>query len=228
MTITSVLKRLGLSTFGLLMVQFSLEGQSRWAAPNIVTTNCSGCHGIDGNAQLAYFPRVAGLEAAYAEKKLSAFAETPSPPVDEFYHIIVSSITGHKALENSTANERINMLGVAHAVKPEVLKEAVDWYAKQSPEPGHGGNAALIEQGQQIFVKGVPEQHIMACMGCHGQSAQGQSSVPRLAGQNAEYLVAQLEKFRRGDHKHAPEMTMAVRDLNTTQARAVAAYLQAR
>ncbi|MBV8570788.1 MAG: c-type cytochrome [Acidobacteriaceae bacterium] len=228
MTTHKTITKAGVSTFAFFLVACSLRGEMQWDAPRIVTTNCSGCHRVDGNSQLPYFPRVAGLNAAYSEKKLAEFAESPTPPVDELLHMITSRIDGHKSVGNNTPNERINMLGMAHAVKPEVLKEAVDWYARQTPAPGRGGNTALIQQGEQIFAKGVPDQHIIACMSCHGQSAQGQATAPRLAGQNSEYLEAQLVKFRRGDRKHAPEMTMEVRELNSDQARAVAAYLQSR
>ena len=228
MTSHIIITKAAMSVIVCLVLGFSANGQERWDAPRIVTTNCSGCHGIDGNAQLPYFPRVAGLAAAYAEKKLAEFAESPAPPVDELYHMIVTAIDGHHTVGTTTPGERINMLGMAHAVKPDVLKEAVEWYAKQCPAPGHGRNTALIQQGEQIFVKGVHEQNIIPCTSCHGPSAQGQSSAPRLAGQNSQYLVAQLDKFRRGDRKHAPEMTMEVRELNPDQARAVAAYLHAR
>ena len=228
MTTHRAITKARVSTFTLLLVAFSLRGETQWDAPPIVTTNCSGCHRVDGNSQLPYFPRIAGLDAAYSEKKLAQFAESPSPPVDELLHMLVTAIDGHESVGNNTPNERINMLGMAHAVKPEILKEAVEWYAKQTPAPGHGRNTALVQQGEQIFAKGVPDQHIIACMSCHGQSAQGQALAPRLSGQNSQYIEAQLVKFRRGDRKHAPEMTMEVRELSPDQARAVAAYLQAR
>jgi cytochrome c553 len=54
-----------------------------------------------------------------------------------------------------------------------------------------------------------------------------QGFAPHLAGQNAEYIEGQLAKFRQGDRRHAPEMTMVTRDLDPDQARAVAAYLHA-
>jgi cytochrome c553 len=51
---------------------------------------------------------------------------------------------------------------------------------------------------------------------------------PRLAGQNAEYTEDQLTKFRKGDRRHSPEMTMVTRDLDADQAKAAAAYLQSK
>lgn len=211
----------------LLTTISSAYGQKRWDAPRVVTSYCSGCHGIDGNAQLPYFPKLGGLDAAYAEKKLTAFKEF-SPPVDELFSEVLKLTAANKGAGNVSLQERINMEGVAHAAKPEVMKEAVAWYAAQPPVPGHSANKTLIEQGKHLFMHGLPAQKVLACVSCHGPDAQGKGPVPRLAGQNAEYIESQLAKFRRGDRRHAPEMTMVTRDLDAEQARAAAAYLQSR
>lgn len=203
-------------------------GQKRWDAPRIVTAYCSGCHGVDGNTQLPYFPKLAGLDPKYAEKKLTEFKETASPPVDELYWLTLKAIGAKKDAGNATRNERINMQGVAHAAKPEVTAEAVLWYAKQPPPRGRSGNQALIEEGREFFTKGLPAQKILPCMTCHGSDAQGKGPAPRLAGQNAEYMEGQLDKFRKGDRRHAPEMTIVTRDLDPQQAHAAAVYLQSR
>jgi cytochrome c553 len=197
-------------------------GQKRWDSPKVVTVYCSGCHGVDGNAQLPYFPRLAGMQVAYSEKKLGAFKEPMSPQVDELF----AWVSGEK--RNVTRDERINMEGVAHAASPEVIKEALIWYSQQQPAPGHGSDKKLMAAGEEIFRKGVPAQKILPCMTCHGENAEGKGTAPRLAGQNAEYVESQLVKFRKGDRSHAPEMTMVTRDLDATQAHAAAAYLQSR
>jgi cytochrome c553 len=209
----------------LLTIASIAYGQKRWDAPPIVTSYCSGCHGIDGNTQLPYFPKLAGIDAAYAEKKLTAFREV-SPPTDELFFEILKLSGKKKDAGNVSRQERINMEGVAHASKPEVIKQAVQWYAKQPRAPGHSGNKALIEQGNDRFLNGLPAQKVIACKTCHGVDAQGKGPAPSLAGQNAEYIESQLTKFRQGDRRHAPEMTIVTRDLDAEQARAVAAYLQ--
>lgn len=228
MAIQRALDRAAVCVFALLMMDPSVYGQKRWDAPSIVTTNCSGCHGIDGNSELRYFPRLAGLDPAYAEKKMAEFKETPSPKVDDLYGWMVNGIGEKKSDENPTRNERINMIGPAHAAKPEDIKQAVQWYSQQRPAHGRRGDVALMQQGQELFTKGVPDQGILPCMSCHGQDAEGQGTVPRLAGQNADYTEAQMNKFRRGDRKHAPEMTMVAKELNPGQARAVAVYLESK
>jgi len=204
---------------------WNVSAQTNWNAPHIVTTYCSGCHGIDGNAQLPYMPKLAGINLAYADRKLKAFEEI-SPPVDEMLSTIVDLAKSKNTAANVTRQERINMEGVAHAAKPDEIKEAVLWYSKQARTPGRSGNQKLIAHGKELFMNGVPAQKVLPCQTCHGPNAQGKGFAPRLSGQNAEYIEGQLAKFRQGDRRHAPEMTMVTRDLDSDQARAVAAYLQ--
>lgn len=226
MNICKLLTRAAAGT-ALLVVICNAAGQKSWDAPRIVTTYCSGCHGIDGNTQLPYFPRLAGIDPAYAEKKLKAFEEA-SPPSDEILSAIAKFSSAKEGPGNVSRQERINMEGVAHAARPEAIKQAVLWYAKQPPAPGRSGDKALIEQGKERFMNGLPAEKVIACKTCHGIDAQGKGPAPRLAGQNAEYIESQLAKFRRGDRRHAPEMTIITRDLDEEQAHAVAVYLQSR
>jgi cytochrome c553 len=204
------------------------SGQKLWNAPRVVTNNCSGCHGIDGNAQLSYFPRLAGIDAAYAEKKMTMFREQPSPPVDDLFFYLLAKPAAREEANTVNREARLNMIGIAHAATPEEIKQAAFWYAKQTPMHGRSASGALVEQGKNIFVNGVPAERVLACKTCHGAEAQGMGPAPRLAGQNGEYTWSQLERFRRGDRRHAPEMTTETRDLDASQARAAAAYLQTR
>ena len=127
-----------------------VDAQKRWDAPKIVTTYCSGCHGVDGNTQLPYFPKLAGLNPTYAEKKLTDFKETPSPPVDELYWSMLKVMgLKRKGPATSTRNERINMEGVAHAANPEAEREAAVWYAQQPSARGDSANKALVEEGRE-------------------------------------------------------------------------------
>lgn len=206
----------------------SSAGQKNWDAPRIVTTYCSGCHGIDGNSPLPYIPKLAGLSAAYQERKLAQYHEPKPPAVDETFSYLRHAIRNGNSTPNLTRNERVNMEGVAHAAKPDLIRQAAAWYSRQTPPSGDHVRSALVQQGHELFRNGVPAQKIIACMSCHGQDAQGRGAAPRLAGQNAQYIESQLNKFRKGDRTHAPEMTIVTRDLDPSQAHAVAAYLQSK
>lgn len=224
----NLLVKSAIAALALATAVTSSYGQKQWNAPHIVTAYCSGCHGIDGNAQLPYIPKLAGLDATYTGKKLMAFTDPPSPPVDELYADAMKAIDGRKDKTNLTRNEQINMEGVAHAAKRELLQEALLWYARQTPVSARHSHGLAIQQGEKLFKVGVPAQKIVPCMTCHGPNAEGQREAPRLAAQNAEYIEMQLAKFRKGDRTHAPEMTMVTRDLDSDQAHAVALYLQSR
>ena len=98
---------------GLLFASVCVHAETRWAAPGIVEKNCSGCHGMDGNSDLSYFPRLAGLDASYAAKKVAEFKESPAPAVDQISHWIVASFKHKKENGNFTTAERTDMIGMA-------------------------------------------------------------------------------------------------------------------
>ena len=48
-----------------------------------------------------------------------------------------------------------------------------------------------VAEGEALYKKN--------CRGCHGPTAKGLASYPRLVGQPPEYLVERLEKYRAGE-----------------------------
>jgi cytochrome c553 len=120
------------------------------------------------------------------------------------------------------------MVGVAHAISDQDVKAATQWYAAQLPARGKTGKERLVEEGKSLFADGRQAQGVPACQTCHGPGAQGTAIAPRLAGQNATYVVAQLALFRSGDARSSPVMTGIARNIGGDQARAVAVYLQSR
>lgn len=211
----------------LLMVPSAWAEQRTGGAPAIVTQTCSGCHGVDGNSQLPYIPRLAGLNAAYVERKLASFRAAASPPVDEALSRVVR--TGSASADAGiTRAATVQMVGVARAVSTEDGKAAAQWYASRMPARGKSGKPKLIEEGRSLFNNGLHSQDLPACQTCHGSEAQGSDLAPRLAGQNASYVVSQLDLFRASGRQPSPAMTAVAQHLEGDQARAVAAYLQSR
>lgn len=51
--------------------------------------------------------------------------------------------------------------------------------------------AADVEAGQSLYKK--------QCRACHGPTAKGVSSYPKLRNQTVEYLVDKLERYRKGE-----------------------------
>lgn len=216
-----------LATAALLIVPSARAEQGKRGAPAIVTRYCSGCHGVDGNSQLSYIPRLAGLNAGYIERKLAGFRAAASPPVDEALSRVVR-IGSASTDAGITHAATVHMVGVARAVSAEDRTAAADWYASQTPARGKSGKPKLIEEGKSLFANGLQSQGLLACQSCHGLEAQGSEAAPRLAGQNASYVVNQLALFRATDRQPSPTMTAVAQHLERDQARALAAYLQSR
>jgi cytochrome c553 len=66
----------------------------------------------------------------------------------------------------------------------------------------------------------------LSCSGCHASAASVQTPVPRLAGQNAETIVAALQAFRAGQ-KPATVMDRIAKGLTDDEIKAIAAWYAA-
>jgi len=196
-------------------------------APPVVTRSCSGCHGMDGNPQLPYVPRLSGLKAPYLESRLSTYRSAGAAPVDEAF-ARAAGLGKANGSDEITAAAKVQMAGVASAISEKEVKEAAEWFSGQKPGPGKAATGSGLEEGRKLYAEGDKAQGIVACQSCHGAEAQGSDFAPRLAGQSAAYVVDQLALFRAGGRRNAAGMAGIARALQPDQARAVAQYLQAR
>lgn len=207
------------------LIAISPVASAQGTAPRIVTWNCSGCHGVNSNAQLRHFPRLAALDASYIEQRIVTFQAAPTPPSDELLYWLVNPGAAKKVASGSTPEARADMVGIAHATNAREAKAAAAWYSTQKPAPGHSADPALVESGKALFVNGLPAKGVVACQDCHGAHAEGQATIPRLGGQNSGYVVNQLKCFRAGDREHPTDMSSSATRLDREQIRALAAYL---
>jgi cytochrome c553 len=162
---------------------------------------CSSCHGPGGRSINATFPRLAGQQKDYLETQLKAFrGHTRADPHAQTY-----------------------MWGMAARLTDAQIAGVAAYYASQPPVPGEPSEAPGVALGREIFTKGIPDQNVPACMGCHGDKGQGNGVIPRLAGQHSGYIERQLEAF--ASKERANEiMHQTSKGLTPAQIRAVAAY----
>jgi cytochrome c553 len=73
---------------------------------------------------------------------------------------------------------------------------------------------------------GDTSRGIRPCASCHGDKAEGQAGFPRLAGQRADYLNAQLQVFKSKLRPHGVVMQQEIARMTPAEMRAVSAYLQ--
>jgi cytochrome c553 len=69
---------------------------------------------------------------------------------------------------------------------------------------------------------------VYTCAGCHGvpgyENAYPNYRVPRIAGQNEQYLITALHEYKSGDRKH-PTMNAQAQSLSDQDIADIAAYL---
>jgi cytochrome c553 len=171
-------------------------------AQQIVTKVCAACHGADGNSSSSANPSLAGQHADYIAKQLAEF--------------------------KSGQRKNPVMLGMTASLSPADMKNLGLYFESQKPKPRAARNAELVKIGQQIYRGGVVAKGIAACASCHGPNGAGMpAQFPRLAGQYAEYTIAQLQAFRTAERGNDPlkMMRMTAAKLSDQEIQAVAEYL---
>lgn len=170
---------------------------------------CAACHGADGVSRQAGIPSLAGQQAQYTVAQLKDFRNQ------------TRAETGSKAY----------MWGVSALLDDATISGLADYYAGLTPPAAaaHGQSAATRRQlqlGKRLFTEGAPSRGIRACAACHGDQAEGAAGFPRLAGQRADYLAAQLRIFSSRLRPHGIVMQAETRAMTPAEMKAVAAYLQ--
>jgi len=145
---------------------------------------CVACHAADGNSPTPANPKLAGQHAGYLYKQLANF----------------KAQGGKKA-----ARENAIMAGMVAGLSDADMQALAAHYASQTLRPAVAGDKNLAAQGQKIWRGGIAEKSVAACAGCHGPDGAGiPVQYPRLGGQFAEYLDAQLKLFRAGGRANDP------------------------
>lgn len=152
-------------------------------AQAIVNQVCAACHGSDGNSPLSANPSLAGQHPEYLLKQLTEFKSgMRSNPV----------MAGMVA--NLSADDMLNLAA---------------YYSSQAPKQISAKDKDLVAQGGKLYRGGNPSNGTAACAGCHSPNGAGiPAQYPRLAGQHADYVAAQLKAFRAGDRANDPNQMM--------------------
>jgi len=106
------------------------------------------------------------------------------------------------------------------------MKNVAAFYAGKQAKPGAARNKDLAALGEKIYRGGIAERAIPACTACHGPTGAGLPvQYPRLGGQHADYVEAQLLAFRGGIRKNNAAMTGVAAKLNDREIKAVSDYV---
>lgn len=160
----------------------------------IASTVCAGCHGADGNSMIPANPKLAGQHPEYLFKQMKDFKSTGANPA-----------TRVKAVMN----------GMIAAYDEPQMRDIAAYFGGQQQKSEVAKNRETIELGQRLYRSGNESKGLAACSGCHGPTGTGMpAQFPRIAGQFAEYIEAQLKSFREGAEAPAPSETARANDLN--------------
>lgn len=116
---------------------------------------------------------------------------------------------------------------VAAEIPEEDMQAVAAWFAglDSPPHPDNTLPGADLEAGMDIALNGVPARRVAACQACHDANAR--PTYPRLAGQSAAYLQAQLQLWRDAppsETAYGDLMTHAAGKITDDQIRDVAAW----
>ena len=118
------------------------------------------------------------------------------------------------------------MRAMAAPLSEADMKNVAAFYASKQAKPGFAKNKDLVALGEKIYRGGIADRSVPACAGCHSPSGAGiPAQYPRLAGQHADYVEAQLVAFRGGVRHNNPAMTGVAAKLNDREIKAVSDYV---
>ena len=175
-------------------------------AQGLAAQVCAACHAADGNSTAPANPKIAGQFPEYLDKQLRDFKPQ----------------AGKKP-----ARESAVMMGMVANLSETDMKALAAYYAGRTLKPASAADQELAALGQKIWRGGNSAAGVPACAGCHGPAGAGLPVLyPRLAGQYAEYVAAQLKAFKDGSRANDPNGAMrgVASRLSEREIRAVAEY----
>jgi len=177
---------------------------------------CMACHGKNGARAIQQYPDIAGLDAGYIRaqvKDILSQKRQGSP----------DKLTGHPRAE-SMRGSLVTADGEMR-ISDDEIKILADWLSKLDPAGPQVHDPALsaerLAAGAAAYKKGK-------CRTCHGVDGNKPlKGYPRLAGQKAAYLAAQMIDIRDGARKNgrARMMLPFVKRLSDEEIGALSDYL---
>ena len=182
------------------------QAQDAAKAQSIANQVCAACHAGDGNSTAPANPKIAGQFPEYLHKQLVDF----------------KAQGGQKP-----ARESAVMMGMVANLSDADMKGLAAFYGSQQLKPAAAADKNLAALGQKLWRGGNAASGVPACAGCHGPAGAGMpAQYPRVAGQYAEYIAAQLKAFRDGTRTNDPNGMMrgVTARMTESEMRAVAEY----
>lgn len=175
---------------------------------------CAACHGKEGISTAPTFPNLAGQSQTYLYAQLRAF--------------------------KNGARTNAVMQPLAKALTDQDMRNLAAHFAALPGKPATHTTQAS-SRGSTLFHDGDAAQGVPPCQGCHGADGKGPhpdyagsapqpawSTFPVLAGQNAPYVLAQLQAYHDGTRAGTSNdkvMQGVAHNLSAADMRALADYV---
>lgn len=191
------------ATAALLSLSSAARAEGNKEAGQAKAATCAACHGADGNSVNPEWPSLAGQHAQYIVKQLKAFK----------------------------GGERKNdlMTPMAMTLSEQDMEDLGAHFAAQSVR-GLEADKGKVELGQRLYRGGNAKTQTPACLACHGPGGRGNpaSAYPSIRSQQASYVAAQLNAYKKGTRN--TDATRAMNDiaakLTDDEIQAVASFVQ--
>jgi cytochrome c553 len=188
---------------GILLTILSITISSSVFAESLAVQDCNWCHGTSAQGYTPA-PRLAGQQREYIRIQLHDFK--------------------NHARDNPFSQQY--MWGAAEYIDAQRVRDLARYFASLPGRPANDGIKDFASLGRTIYYDGVPEANIAACVACHGPSAEGVGTIPRLGGLSYTYLKDRLAQWGYGYHANAmPPMPRIARRLSANQIEQLASYL---
>ncbi|AEX20599.1 MULTISPECIES: c-type cytochrome [Vibrio] len=176
-----------------VLASCSVWAQGSIEAGKAKSQTCVACHGADGNSAIAMYPKLAGQHAKYLEKQLQ--------------DLKLGMTSGGKQGRYDPV-----MSGMAMPLSDEDIADLSAYFASL-PTSENSTPENVVEKGKVLYTAGDAERGLTACIACHGARGNGTelSGFPKISGQHADYIKAQLTKFRDGSRGN--DMNAMMRDI---------------
>ena len=176
-----------------LLASCSVWAQGSIEAGKAKSQTCVACHGADGNSLITQYPKLAGQHKKYLEKQLK--------------ELKLGMTSGGKQGRYDPV-----MSGMAMSLSKEDMADLAAYYASL-PISSNSTPENVVDAGKALYTAGNAERGLTACTACHGARGNGTelSGFPKISGQHADYIKAQLEKFRDGSRNN--DMNAMMRDV---------------
>ena len=184
----------------------SFSAQAQTAKPDLAKgaasygAVCVACHAADGNSTTPANPKLAQQHPEYLVKQLQEF--------------------------KSGKRKNAVMAGMAAPLSDDDMRNVAAFYASKKAKEGFAQNKDTVALGEKIYRGGIAAKSVPACAGCHSPNGAGiPAQYPRLGGQHADYIKAQLTAFRQGERTNNAQMSSISANLSDKEIAALSDYI---